>query len=200
MLRNRALRLEWVTNAWNTIEVFVTVGLGIAARSLALVAFGLDSLVELFASMVVIWHLRRALEDPDGSRTSRAVRLIAGAFWLLCAYLLVSGSRSLALHEVPGHSPAGIAYLAVTACVMFALARAKKGIARQGGSRPLDREASMTYLDSGLSVAILAALAASMTLGWWWADAVAAIAVAVMAGVQGAESWHESRPPSNTPR
>lgn len=59
----------------------------------------------------------------------------------------------------------------------------------------MDREASMTYLDSGLSVAILAALAASMTLGWWWADAVAAIAVAVMAGVQGAESWHESRPP-----
>lgn len=188
----RALRLEWGTNAWNTMEVFVTVGLGVAAGSLALVAFGLDSLVELFASMVVIWHLRRAGEDVDGSRTLRALRLIAGAFWVLCAYLLVAGGRSLALHEVPGHSPAGIAYLAVTACVMFGLANAKKRIAREIKSDPLGHEASMTYLDSGLSIGILAALATSMGLGWWWTDAAAAIAVAVLAGVQGIASWRDS--------
>ncbi|HET6916095.1 MAG TPA: cation transporter [Acidimicrobiales bacterium] len=200
MLRSRALRLEWGTNAWNAMEVFVTVGLGVAAGSLALVAFGLDSLVELFASMVVIWHLRGPGGDSDGSRTFRALRLIAGAFWVLCAYLLVAGVRSLWLHEIPGHSPVGIAYLGITACVMFALAHAKKRIARSLRSGPLDHEASMTYLDSGLSIGILAALAASMGLGWWWADAVAAIAVAVLAGVQGAGSWRDSHPVSGPPR
>ena len=193
-LRKRALRLEWGTNAWNTMEVFVTVGLGVAAGSLALVAFGLDSLVELFASMVVIWHLRSAGGDLDGSRTLRALRLIAGAFWVLCAYLLVAGVRSLSLHEVPGHSPIGIAYLGVTACVMFALAHAKKRIARELTSEPLSSEAAMTYLDSGLSIGILAALATSMGLGWWWADAAAAIGVAVLAGAHGAESWRDSHP------
>lgn len=200
VLRNRALRLEWATNAWNTMEVFVTVSLGVAAGSLALIAFGLDSLVELFASMVVIWHLRRAGGDTDGSRTSRALRLIGAAFWVLCAYLLVAGSRSLILREAPGHSPAGIVYLAVTACAMFALARAKKRVAREMGSDPLGHEAAMTYLDSGLSVGILAALATSMGLGWWWADAAAAIAVAVLSAAQGLQSWRDSHRESGSRR
>lgn len=191
-LRIRALRLEWATNAWNAMEVFVTVGLGATAGSLALIAFGLDSLVELFASTVVIWQLRRAGEDFDTSRTSRALRLIAGAFWFLCAYLVVAGGRSLVLHEVPGHSPAGIAYLAVTACVMFVLARAKKRVARELRSDPLNHEAAMTYLDSGLSVGILTALATSMGLGWWWADAAAAIVVAVLSAAQGVKTWQDS--------
>jgi divalent metal cation (Fe/Co/Zn/Cd) transporter len=193
-LRRRALRLEWVTNAWNTMEVFVTVGLGIAAGSLALIAFGLDSLVEVFASMVVIWHLRDSSFDVEDRRTHRALRLIAAAFWLLAVYLMVASGRSLARHEVPGHSPAGAAYLGVTACVMFGLAHIKKAVAIELGSEPVTKEASMTFLDGCLSVGILAALVANITFGWWWGDATAAIGVAIFAGREGLESWRAGAP------
>ncbi len=190
-LRRRALRLEWVTTAWNSLEVVVTVALGVRARSLALVAFGLDSLVEIFATLIVIGHLGGRLPGPK-LHGGRALRLIAGAFWLLAAYLLVSGSRSLAGHARPGHSPAGIAYLAVTAVVMFALAARKRRIATAMGSGPMSHEASMTFLDGGLSVGILAALAVDAGLGWWWADATAAVAVAVLAVREGFEAWRDA--------
>ena len=193
-LHRRAMQLEWGTNAWNSLEVFVAVGLGVAARSLALVAFGLDSLVEVFATLVVIRHLGDAGEDRGDVRTHRALRRIAGAFWLLAAYLLVSGGRGLVAHDVPRHSPAGIAYLAVTAVVMFGLARQKKKVAAAMGSEPMAREAAMTFLDGCLSVGIVAALAANMGLGWWWADAAAAVAVAGLAIREGIESWRQGAP------
>ncbi len=193
-LHRRAMRLEWGTNAWNGLEVFVAVGLGVAARSLALVAFGLDSLVEVFATLVVIRHLGDTREDRGDVRTHRALRRIAAAFWLLAAYLLVSGGRGLAAHDVARHSPAGIAYLAVTAVVMFGLARQKKKVAAAMGSEPLAREAAMTFLDGCLSVGIMAALAANMGLGWWWADAAAAVAVAGLAIREGTESWRQGAP------
>ncbi len=193
-LRRLALRLEWATNGWNTMEVFVTVALGVAARSLALIAFGLDSLVEIFASVVVIWHLRDDTADVDDRRTHLALRLIAVAFWVLAAYLFVSGGRSLARHDVPGHSPAGIAYLGVTAAVMFGLAVVKRRVAGEMASEPLASEAAMTFLDGCLSLGILTALATNMGFGWWWADATAAIAVGVMALHAGTRSWLDGAP------
>lgn len=193
-LRRLALRLEWATNGWNAMEVFVTVALGVASGSLALIAFGLDSLVEIFASVVVIWHLGDDTTDLEDRRTHLALRLIAVAFWVLAAYLFISGSRSLARHEVPGHSPAGIAYLGVTAVVMFSLAVVKRRVARRMGSEPLASEASMTFLDGCLSLGILAALATNMGLGWWWADATAALAVGVLALHAGTRSWLDGAP------
>ena len=91
-------------------------------------------------------------------------------------------------------------YQDVSDTLVGILARAKKRIARKLGSGPLAREAAMTYLDSGLSVGILAALATNMGLGWWWADSAPAIAVAVLAGTQGIRSWRDSRPDSSPPR
>lgn len=193
-LRRRALRLEWATNGWNTMEVFVTIGLGVAAGSLALIAFGLDSLVEVFASAVVIWHLRDPSADPYDERTHRALRLIAGAFWVLALYLLGASIRSLVAHNLPDHSPVGAAFLAVTAVVMFGLAHLKRGTAEAMSSEPLETEASMTFLDGCLSVGIVAALVANILAGWWWADAAAAIAVAVFALREGIETWRDSKP------
>ena len=193
-LRTRALRLEWTTNGWNTMEVFVTVGLGVAAGSLALIAFGLDSLVEVFASTVVIWHLRDPTADPDDERTHRALRLIAAAFWVLAAYLLVASIRGLVVRNVPEHSPVGAAFLSVTAVVMFSLAHLKRKTASTMGSEPLEKEASMTFLDGCLSVGIVAALVANIAAGWWWADAAAAIAVALYALKEGVDTWRESAP------
>ncbi|MFI5053715.1 MAG: cation transporter [Acidimicrobiia bacterium] len=193
-LRRLALQLEWGTNAWNVMEVVVTVSLGLMAGSLALIAFGLDSLVEVFASTVVIWHLRDDGPDPDDHRTHRALRLIAAAFFTLSLYLLVASSRSLIVGNQPGDSPIGIAYLFVTACVMFGLAYSKRRVARDMGSETVGREAAMTFLDGCLSVGILTALVMNSVFGWWWADAVAAFGVGVYAAREGVVSWRQGAP------
>ena len=193
-LRRRALRLEWATNAWNTMEVFVTITLGLMAGSLALIAFGLDSLVEVFASTVVIIHLRNTGPDVEHERTHRSLRLIAGAFFTLSLYLLVASIRSLVVGSEPANSPLGIAYLAVTAAVMLGLAIAKHRLARVMNSEPLGREAAMTFLDSGLSTGILIALVANLAFGWWWADAVAALGVGIVAAYAGISSWRQGAP------
>ena len=136
-LLRRGIRLEWATTAWNAMEVFVTISLGVAAQSLAVVAFGLDSMIEVFASTVVIWHLREG-RDPAPHRTRLAFRLIAGAFFALAAFLVVASTRSLVLGSAPEESVLGIAYLALTAAVMFSLAFVKRRTA-EDGERPRSR-------------------------------------------------------------
>jgi len=191
-LLRRGIRLEWATTAWNLMEVFVTISLGVAAGSLALVAFGLSSMIEVFASTVVIWHLREG-RDPAPHRTRLAFKLIALAFFALAAFLLVTSVRSLVLGLEPDESPLGIVYLAVTAVVMFGLAAVKRRTAAAIDSGPLDAEASMTLLDGWLCVGILSALAANLFLGWWWADALAALGIAAVAAREGRESSQQAR-------
>lgn len=188
----RGIRLEWMTTGWNLMEVVVTVSLGVAANSLALIAFGLDSLIEVFASTVVIWHLK-AGRDPAPARTRLALRLIAAAFGVLAAYLSFAAVRSLLAGDRPEDSFLGIAYLAVTAAVMFTLAAAKRRIARTIDSGPLAAEAAMTTLDGFLCLGILTALAANAVLGWWWADPLAALGVAAFATREAFESLAEAR-------
>lgn len=168
-------RLQRLTIAWNLAEVFVTIALGIAAGSLALVAFGLDSLIEVFASLVVLWHM--ADNQPGQTRDRRAYRLIGLAFALLAAFLIVASVRALWIGAEPDSSPLGIAYLGVTAMVMFSLAAWKNRIGKQLASAPFLAEARMTFLDGWLATAILTALALNSALGWWWADVVAALIV-----------------------
>ena len=188
------MHLEWATNGWNTMEVAVTITLGLQARSLALIAFGLDSVIEIFASTVVIQNLRDERHDPGDRRVHRALRLIAVAFWVLAAFLLIISTRSLVVGDRPEHSPLGIAYLSVTAVVMFGLARLKRTTAAGFASETLHAEASMTFLDGCLSIGILAALVLNVWLGWWWADAAAAILVAGFAVNEGVEHWRDSAP------
>ena len=188
-------RLQWATIAWNSLEVFVTIGLGVAAGSLALIAFGLDSLVEVFASLVVIWHMNPGADGHDERRDRKAMRLVGVAFGVLAAYLLVAGLRQLATHAEPDGSPAGIAYLAVTAVVMFSLARWKHRVGRALDSDPFRAEASMTFLDGCLATSILVALALNLALGWWWADPVAALLIGVVAAREARESWLEGSDP-----
>jgi len=166
------------------MEVFVTVGLGLAAGSLALVAFGLDSLIEVFASLVVLWHLR---STRTTGRDRLALRLVAGAFAVLGVYLAINAIRSLLAQDVAESSPLGIAYLAVTALVMFTLARWKKSVGGKLGSEPFLAEASLTYLDGWLATGILTALVLNWALGWWWADPLAALVLAAIAVKEAAE-------------
>jgi len=191
-LRRRALILEWGTIAWNSGEVIVTVVLGILARSLALVAFGLDAVVEVFASLVVVWHVGAGAHVPEGTRTRQALRLVAIAFGALAALLAIGATIALAAGHEADRSPWGIAYLGATAIVMYGLAVVKRRTARALGSEPLAAEASLTMLDAALATSILLALAANAAAGWWWADPVATFLVAAVAANEAREHWEEA--------
>lgn len=193
-LHERARRLQFVTIAWNAAEVFVTVGLGIAANSLALVAFGLDSLIEVFASLVVVWHLGAFGSVPSDERTDRALRLVAIAFGALAISLLAGSTRGLALGTEADSSIAGIAYLGATAVVMFTLARWKRQVGVALGAAPLVSEASVTFLDGLLAVGILVALALNTAFEWWWADPIAAAVVGMLALREAVTGWPRGGP------
>jgi len=191
-LQRRALRLEYATIAWNVGEAILTISLGAVAASLALIGFGTVSIVEVFASAVVVWHLLPGHRVDHPERTRLALRLTAAAFLVLGLGLTVGGVHDLTSGRRAGESPWGIAYLAVTALVMFGLAFVKRRTADRLGSAPLRSEATMTFLDGILSTATLAGLALNAYLGVWWADPAAALLVAVAAMNEARENWSEA--------
>ena len=191
-LEARAMRLEYATIAWNAIEMVIAIGLGIAARSLALVAFGLDTMIELFASGVVVWHLRHPSRDSD-LVTARALRLVAAAFAVLAVVVGGGAIWALVTQSAPDESPLGIAYLAVTVAVMLSLGLAKRSIGRRLESEPLAAEARMSILDAALALGVLIGLAANVLFGWWWADPRAALLVAGAAANEARENLEEAQ-------
>ena len=191
-LEARGLRLEYATIVWNVVEMGIAIGLGVAARSVALVAFGLDTMVELFASGVVVWHLRHPGHDSDRI-TARALRLVAVAFFVLAVVVTVGAVSALATGTAPDESPIGIAYLALTAVVMLSLGAAKRATGRRLESEPLTAEARMSIIDAALALGVLVGLAANALFGWWWADPTAALLVAVVAIREGIENLEEAR-------
>ena len=191
-LQRRGLRLEYVTIAWNIGEAVLTIALGSLVGSLALISFGTVSVVEVFASSVVVWHLRSGRDGDHATRTSLALRLIAVAFGLLSVALMVAAVSDLASGRRAGESPWGMAYLAVTALVMFGLAFLKRATAIRLNSEPLRSEATVTFLDGILSATTLVGLALNAYVGWWWADPAAALLVAVVAANESRETWKQS--------
>ncbi|MEN8114809.1 MAG: cation transporter [Actinomycetota bacterium] len=190
-LEHRGLRLEYATIGWNAAEMLISIGLGVAARSLALIAFGLDTMVELFASGVVVWHLRHPGRDSDRV-TARALRLVAASFFVLTLVVTVGSVWALASGAAPDESPLGIAYLALTAIVMLSLGRAKRTTGMKLGSEPLVAEARMSVIDAALAAGVLVGLTANVLFGWWWADPVAALVVAGAAAHEGFENLEEA--------
>jgi len=188
-LERRGRRLEYTTTAWNCLEAIVAIATGVAAHSLALVAFGLDSCVEVFASIVVLWHLGGAPEAAAPARARRAMRLIASAFAVLGVYLLVQAVRGFVTHTTPESSPLGTAFIAATVVVMFVLAWGKRRTGRALQNRPLIANASMTFIDGCLATGILVALLADRLFGWWWADPLAAAIVGLVAVSEARENW-----------
>jgi divalent metal cation (Fe/Co/Zn/Cd) transporter len=187
--RRRGQLLEYATVAWNSLEAIVAVGTGVAAHSLALVAFGLDSCIEVFASVVVLWHLGRSSSRRSDEHSTRALRLIALAFIVLGAYLAVQAIRGLVTRAHPASSPLGTAFMAATVVVMFTLAWAKRRVGDALGNRPLATDATMTLIDGFLASGVLLALVLDRTAGLWWADPLAAGVVAVVALNEGREGW-----------
>lgn len=162
---------------------------GLATRSLALVAFGLDSCVEVFASVVVLWHLGGAPEIADPARARRALRLIAVAFASLGVYLGIQAVLGFVTNITPDSSPVGASFMATTVLVMFVLAWGKRRTGISLGNRPLQANASMTFIDGCLASGIVVALLVDRLFEWWWADPLAAGTVAVVCLIEARSNW-----------
>jgi len=173
LLLRRGRILEWTTLGWNVAGIVVLAIAAIRARSVALAGFGLDSLIEIGASTVVLWELSGTGEV----RQRRALRLIGGAFAALAAYLLVQSVIVLAAGYHPGASTLGMVWTAVTAAAMFALAAGKAATGRALGNPVLITEGRVTTVDGILAVAVLLGLALNAAAGLWWADPLAALVI-----------------------
>jgi len=168
MLR-RGRQLEVMTLSWNVIGVIILAYAAVAARSVALAGFGVDSVIEIGASTVVLWELA----DVAQNRQRRALRMIGVAFVALSIYLTVQSTVVLAVGFRPHHSSVGITWTAATALVMFALAAGKAKIGRALDNPVLTAEGRVTMIDGILAGAVLLGLVLNAFAGWWWADPLA---------------------------
>jgi divalent metal cation (Fe/Co/Zn/Cd) transporter len=185
----RARWLEYITLTWNVVEAGVAITAGVLAGSIALIGFGLDSIVESFSAAVVLWEFRGVSEE----RERRALRLIAVSFYMLAAYVTIEAARDLIWAERPGESVAGMALVGTSLVLMPLLARAKRRLGIEMHSATLVADAKETALCAYLSGVLLGGLLLNATLGWWWADPMAALFIAWQAVKEGREAWEGER-------
>ncbi len=186
----RARMLNALTIGWNTIEGLVAIGAGIAAGSVSLIGFGLDSAIEVSAAVALTWRLARERRDDCREGDDRlAQRLVAVSFAALAAYVAFGASSSLIGGRAPDSSVVGVGLAAVSLAVMPVIARAKRRVAPVLGSRAAAAEATQTDLCTALSGALLAGLGLNLLFGWWWADPLAALVIAAIAGYAAVTTW-----------
>lgn len=189
--------MEWLTTLWNIVEAIIAIGSGAVAGSTALVAFGVDSLIEVSSALAVLWRLLRA--GPDASEEEsehfdkRAHLLVGITFYLLAGWVVIDASLSLLRREVPEESLVGIVLAITSLVVMPLLAYAKQRTGREMGSRALEADAMETWLCAYLSATLLVGLLLSARIGWWWADPVAGLAMVPFMIWQGRGAIQEAR-------
>ncbi len=183
--QQRAVRLAWATIVWNLVEAVVAIAAGTAASSIALVGFGLDSTVEVMSAIVIVWQFRGLAED----RERRALKLIAVSFFGLGAYVAVQAIIDLLRGSEPESSSVGIGLAIASLIVMPMLARAKRRNGTAMGSVTVVADSNQTKLCAYLSAILLVGLILNTTVGWWWADPIAALAIAALAANEGREAW-----------
>lgn len=190
-LVRRGQKLAWFTIAWNALEGIAGIAAGIAAGSIALIGFGVDSYVEVFAGSVILWRLSKERHGAQVSAAAerRAVRLIAVTFLLLAAGVGVESVRRLASGDRPDESWFGVGLAIVSLVVMPLLARAKRRVGERLGSRAVTADATETMLCVWLSAILLVGLGANALLGWWWADPLAGLGVVYVAAREGIDNW-----------
>jgi divalent metal cation (Fe/Co/Zn/Cd) transporter len=185
-LARRSVRLNVATLAYNSLEAVVALAAGLIAGSVVLVGFGLDSLIELAASVTALWRLRADVDVGAREAAERtAIRVIGGLFLALALYVAADAVRALVQRERPNESLTGIVLAALSVVVMPLLARAKRKVAVQMGSGALAAEAQQTSICAYLSAILLAGLLLNETIGWWWADPVAALAMVPLIAREG---------------
>jgi len=185
-LLRRGLYLEYLTLAWNVVGVVIVVAAAVAARSVALAGFGLDSLIEIFASVIVVWQLT----GVNQQRERRALRLIGGAFFALAVYILGQEAVTVIAGICPTTFVGGIVWLAATLIAMLLLSQGKRITGRQLGNPVLATEAHVTLIDAYLAAAVLSGLILNAVAGWWWADPLAGLMIVYYGLKEGWAAWH----------
>ncbi|MGH3194106.1 MAG: cation transporter [Streptosporangiaceae bacterium] len=183
-LRRRALSLAYLSMGWMVIEAAVAVTAGVLAASIALVGFGLDSVIEFLSAVIVVWQLH----GRGGERETRAVRLIGVTFFALAAYLTAESIRDLIAQARPEHSVPGIAVTAAALIVMPLLAVAKRRTGQAMSNRAVIADSAETAFCAFTSAAALLGIGLNAWLGWWWADPAAALVIAALAVREGLEA------------
>ncbi len=184
-LLRRGLVLEYITLAWNVVGVVIVITAAYAARSVALAGFGLDSLIEIFASVIVVWQLL----GVNQHRELLALRLIGTAFFALALYILAQNAFTLLTRTHPATSVGGIAWLAVTCMAMLLLAFGKRVTGKQLGNAVLMTEGHVTLIDAYLAGAVLIGLVLNALFGWWWADPLASLVIVYYGIREGMHAW-----------
>ena len=181
----QGLYLEYATLFWNVVGFGLILSAAFRAHSVALAGFGLDSLIEIGASIVVLWELA----DTHKTRQAHALRLIGGAFFTLACYILVQSVRALLLGLRPETSLLGIVWLTATFLVMCFLAYGKKRVGTELNNPVLLTEARVTLVDACLAAAVLIGIVLNTVLGWWWADPVSSLVIVYYGIREGRHAW-----------
>jgi divalent metal cation (Fe/Co/Zn/Cd) transporter len=187
-LERRAKLLAWGGNAWHLVELAIAVAAGVAAGSVALISFGLDSGIELAAGTVIVWLFSGGRGSSERAER-RAQQLVAASYALLVAYVSVEAIRDLVGSHHPQVSWVGIGLAAFTAPTMPVLARAKRNVGHKLKSSATVSEAGQNMICAYLSIALLIGLLANAIAGWWWADPAAALIIAAVAAKEGVDTW-----------
>jgi divalent metal cation (Fe/Co/Zn/Cd) transporter len=187
-LARRARRLSWVSLAYMGVEGAVAIAAGLVAGSIALIGFGIDSAIEGFASLVIVWRFTGSRLLSDRAE-QRAQRLVAIQFFVLAPYITVQAAHDLLTGAGPEASWVGIALAASSMVLMPLLGVAKQRIGRRMGSVATQGEGAQNLLCAYMAAALLVGLAGNAVLGLWWLDPVAALAIAGLAAREGVQAW-----------
>lgn len=185
-LGRRAQQLAGASVAYNVVEAIVSIAAGAAASSIALVGFGLDSLVEVGSGLVILWQFRHRMPE---TREKQALKLIALSFFALASYVAFESVRTLFVERDVDHSTVGIVIAALSLLVMPFLSWAQRRTGRELGSGSVVADSKQTLLCTYLSAVLLVGLLLNSLFGWWWADAVAGLVIAGVAVREGLEAW-----------
>ena len=187
VLRRRIRLLVAATITYNVVEAIIAISAGTVAGSIALIGFGLDSVIEVSSAAAVAWQF--SATDPE-RREKVALRVIAGSFFALAAYVTVEALRTLVSGNEPERTTVGIVLVAVSVVVMPFLSWAQRKAGRELGSASAVADSRQTLLCTYLSAAVLVGLVINAALGWWWADPVVALGLAAIAIREGRSALH----------
>jgi len=179
-------RLEYFTLGWNLTEAVVGIGAGLIAGSIALIGFGVDSVIESFSGASLLWRLQS--HEADEKREQLALKLVGISFFVLAAYVAADAAKTLIQREPPHPSIVGVCLAAVSIVVMPLLARAKRRVAARLNSRALVADSRQTDLCAYLSGILFVGLIINALFGWWWADSIAAILMVPIITREGIQS------------
>lgn len=185
-LGRRAQLLAGASVAYNLVEAVVAITAGVVAGSVALVGFGLDSVVEVSSGLIILWQFRHRLPE---SRERQALRLMAISFFALAAYVTFESLRALYTGHDPDPSSIGIGLAAASLVIMPFLSWAQRRTGRALGSNAVVADSTQTLLCTYLSAVLLVGLVLNATLGWSWADPIAGLVIAAVAAKEGLEAW-----------